>query len=322
MLKPIIRRLVDGTHLLFTFILLVSAVYIALESAAKTAGTELFTAVIYIVFLNVIIFFAFIIRNFQTARKEKYANITERIHKSCHQARNILTWLNYFHEKVQADDRYDFSDNIVVVKNEMSSFLNHVQSVFEMLTGTRCRATIKVINKRNGKIYVDTLTRDSSSKQTWLELDNKRFTENIDLLKKNKCFSDLFSLNNFRWHFCCNDLTKEETNSTSKKAYCEFGTGENKKHCSPSKTCNCRPYRSALTCAIRQPQTENIKGVDVVGFLCIDSESRGVFDPRWDVQLGLAFADALFHPLNQLLILMNTSLEKRNEIQNETHQKR
>ena len=36
------------------------------------------------------------------------------------------------------------------------------------------------------------------------------------------------------------------------------------------------------------------EGRDVLGFLCIDSPSRGVFSERYDVALGAAIADALY----------------------------
>jgi hypothetical protein len=47
----------------------------------------------------------------------------------------------------------------------------------------------------------------------------------------------------------------------------------------------------------------------VLGFLTIDSESRGVFVDRWDVQIAFAMADALFHPLRRFVIAQNNAAQ-------------
>lgn len=43
----------------------------------------------------------------------------------------------------------------------------------------------------------------------------------------------------------------------------------------------------------------------MLGFLTVDSESRGVFEERWDVQLMLAVADALYTPVRAYLDAQN-----------------
>jgi hypothetical protein len=47
----------------------------------------------------------------------------------------------------------------------------------------------------------------------------------------------------------------------------------------------------------------------VLGFLTVDSESRNVFVERWDVQIAFAAADALYHPLRQLIAAQNRAAE-------------
>jgi hypothetical protein len=43
----------------------------------------------------------------------------------------------------------------------------------------------------------------------------------------------------------------------------------------------------------------------VLGFLSVDSESREVFEERWDVEILFAVADALYHPLRSYLDAQN-----------------
>ncbi|KEO56662.1 hypothetical protein SMB34_18795 [Thalassospira permensis NBRC 106175] len=40
---------------------------------------------------------------------------------------------------------------------------------------------------------------------------------------------------------------------------------------------------------------------EVLGFLTVDSESRGVFIEKWDTQIVFAVADAIFTPLKQVI---------------------
>jgi hypothetical protein len=71
------------------------------------------------------------------------------------------------------------------------------------------------------------------------------------------------------------------------------------------------PYKSTMTCAIRQGTFDRADDVEqlVLGFLTIDSESRGVFVDRWDVQIAFAMADALFHPLRRFVIAQNNAAQ-------------
>lgn len=67
------------------------------------------------------------------------------------------------------------------------------------------------------------------------------------------------------------------------------------------------PYRSTIACTICQspgPFVSTPKTV-VLGFVTVDSESRGVFSERWDVPLVAALANALYHPLKKLIELQN-----------------
>jgi hypothetical protein len=45
---------------------------------------------------------------------------------------------------------------------------------------------------------------------------------------------------------------------------------------------------------------------EVLGFLTIDSESRNVFEERWDSQIMFAVADALYPAIRAYLAAQNT----------------
>ena len=73
------------------------------------------------------------------------------------------------------------------------------------------------------------------------------------------------------------------------------------------------PYRSTLTCAIRHHAILGLlEQPEAVGFLCVDSESRNVFEKRWDVELCFSIADALFHPIDQLIKTMASAAQRKN----------
>ena len=44
---------------------------------------------------------------------------------------------------------------------------------------------------------------------------------------------------------------------------------------------------------------------EVLGFLTVDSESRNVFEERWDVQIMFAVADALYGPIRGYIDAQN-----------------
>jgi hypothetical protein len=191
--------------------------------------------------------------------------------------------------------------------------LDRFANVFVSLTSTYCRTSIKLTYEEKGQLYFYTLTRDTGSEQKLREMDRQRSNSNHDPLERNSQFARLFSADEERWHFVCNDLCREHGFSTTSMTAYKRGYGEmvekvgvldwlrNKKW--PL------PYRSTIACAIRQGRFDGADTLDpvVIGFLTIDSESRNVFVERWDVQIAFAVADALYHPLRRFILAQNAA---------------
>lgn len=271
-------------------------------------STETMAAVSYIILFSMIIVVAFVFREFQVARKEKYANITEKLHDIFHDIRNLQTLMAsaYPDGEIAKDDA---ARHIAECKSKLTDILNNAANIFHMLTSTRCRASIKCIFDHHDYIlYLDTLCRDHTSANRWRDLDNKRVREDVDKLEDNLTLRKILTEDTPSWHYFCNDLTSSSSNyhTTSTQAYEDYYRSKS----SERKWLNPRqwvlPYKSTIVCAIRQPPIDRFPdNVEAVGLLCIDSESRNVFVEQWDVQLCFAIADALYHPVSELLELMD-----------------
>jgi hypothetical protein len=246
-------------------------------------------------------------RTYQTIRKERYANITPYFHQAFHALRNIESFLELRKPVANASDN-EHEQYISHLRTMFRDVLDQINLAFVSLTSTYCRTSIKLTYEIGGQLYFYTLARDSGSEQKLRELDRRRVRENHDPLDSNRQFARLFSPDEECWHFVSNDLRKErDFSTTSMTAYdpnyrqrvdragiVERLFGER----SPL------PYKSTIACAIRQGTFDRADDVPqvVLGFLTVDSESRGVFTERWDVQIVFAFADALFHPLKRFVM--------------------
>jgi hypothetical protein len=256
---------------------------------------------IYVVIVSFVILFTLSVRHFQTMRKEKYANISSKLHYAIHQSRNIHTYLL---ENAPSDfsNQSEVEPYLNTAKSMFVVVLDHVATVFMMITGTKCRTSIKLTYEIDGEVYFYTYTRDRESRENCRERDNKRVDDNNDPLDANSQFSKLFSNEHRELHYFSNDLVREARRgrfeTTSTRAYDpnhSFIPGGNRGWN--------LPYKSTIACVIRQGECDQFEGrqQDVLGFLTVDSESRGVFIERWDVELAYAVADAMFHPLKLVI---------------------
>jgi hypothetical protein len=268
----------------------------------------------YVVVLSSLVVGFAAYRQYITIRKEKYANITSIIHQLFHQLRDLHTYI-LFHEP-RGRSPQEYGPYIGNCKMMFGRIMDQLNNVFSSITSTHCRASIKCLYGAN-PIYVYTLARDQGSRQKCLAIDNRRVRDNHDPLSDNLQFARLFSENEEVWHFISNDLTCDENfRVTSITAYSpEYAT---KAPALPNRwnlLARFRrawptwplPYKSTIACVIRQGPFDLDQRFpsEVLGFLTIDSESRGVFEERWDVQIMFAVADALYHPLRAFLDAQN-----------------
>lgn len=262
---------------------------------------------IYVVVLSFSIVILAAWRQWITIRKEKYANIMPILHAVHHEIRDLNTFI-HLNEPKDNPERYDRFINDCEV--QFGRVLDQIKNVFNTLTSTHCRATIKLTYEKNGKVYVCTLTRDQNSKHQCLSRDNKRLDEDHDPLEENPQFARLFNGKVLIWHYICNNLPDDaDFRCTSMTAYDpEYGTRAPRSRWARFwSTSWPLPYKSALVCVIRQGQFDLNKSIapEVLGFLSVDSESRGVFQERWDAQLMFSVADALYGPVRGYIAAQN-----------------
>lgn len=246
----------------------------------------------------------FVFRQYQTIRKERYANITPYLHRAMHGIRDLQTYVKEKAPPAGANaDAYDAFD--IATKQKISQIIDQLAKVFQSITSTHCRASVKLIYEFNNDLYFYTFARDPGSSEKLLPLDQKRAVSNHDPLNKNTRFAQLFSVNENLWHYVSNDLAKDDQfKTTSMTAYCPDHI--DRINAGWRHFLNWKwplPYRSTIACVIRQGPFDLLpnRTPKVLGFVTVDSESRNVFVEKWDVELVFSVADALFQPLEQII---------------------
>jgi len=272
-------------------------------------------AQIYVLAVAALLSVLALFRTYQTVRKERYANLTGQYHRIAHAVRDLQTFLERndpgARGSKKAYEAYLGTSKALTVK-----VLDQLSAIFSQLTGTTCRATIKltypiertVKGEKKEFLYFYAYARDDASLKRLRELDNWRVENDHDGHHLNPLFASICDRTGSRMHFCSNDLKNyPEFISTSATAYRRLSSAASD---APR---NWRerlfgkdwelPYRSAICCAIRQGPFAEIDGADtqIHGFLGVDSESRGVFVERWDAEIVFAVADSLFRPLDKIL---------------------
>jgi hypothetical protein len=256
-----------------------------------------------VIYLGCVITAAFgyaIYRVVATIRKEKYANITPHIHDVNHGIRDLLTFMEQqIPTSVTTTGEFELFQPLF--RNRLIDILTHIAHMFSVITGTKCRACLKTMFTHQGVIYMQTLARDKRSDGINFNRDEKRRDDLMDPIARNSEFLRMVKIEKDGpgiWHFFCNDLPSNKNfQSTSFDAY------------DPGKQNPTLPYGSTICCAIGQAPRPGIKGIVggtgestiVIGFLAVDSESRGVFRERWDVELLYSFSDAFVWPLKRYI---------------------
>lgn len=243
-----------------------------------------------------------VIREIMSGRKEKYANITEQMHYSSHISRDILSYLDDVN--VEELEEKDKQRVFTVVTSSIIDILDRVSITYSMLTGTHCRAAIKTVYEKDGKLYVRTLARDTTSYESNYKTDKKRYNNNYDLIEENDDFDLLYNDESMpgESYFFCNNLIKRRNYDTSSfKVYEEPGKELNWYDIMFCKGWTL-PYRSTIVWPIQQRKNRCLyfDEIGCIGFLAVDSDSRGVFNKKWDPWLGASIADTIFHPIKKL----------------------
>jgi hypothetical protein len=162
-----------------------------------------------------------IFREITRLRKEKYANIQIELHAIHHILRDVESFLSLSDLENKSTEILQQMEFAAV--RELGTILDRFAGIFSLLTGTRCRTSIKMIMRENEKLYSYTLARDMESARTNVKSDKKRFEERKDPIENNEDFSLIFQEDE-RWFFS-NNLPKRSTYKNSRDP--NIGTGDN-----------------------------------------------------------------------------------------------
>lgn len=248
-----------------------------------------------------ILLFGLLWREMTRIRKEKYANIQEDLHGIQHIIRDQLAILDL----MDGRSRDDVMLHAHIVEGNLQECLNRFASIFALLTGTKCRAAIKMIEPgaTPDKPVVYTFMRDDDSERFSITDDQNRREAGVDLLEENTDFSSVFGEKGQRWYFC-NDLPAQSNYENSKdKSLSKRNLSGFRAFMNVWKPVDWNlPYGSSIVWPIRHKGNEPLgSDFSFLGFLTIDSRHRGVFDVKFDTHLGASVADSFHHMLVRLI---------------------
>lgn len=251
-----------------------------------------FQCVVFIVVLTV--------EEFRWHRKARHAEAASDIHMAYHYLRDAHAALL---EPGGGQEKY--------ASHLLQQSLDKFAAAWSLITGASCRTcVIQVIADPNGtnmedSVYVSMLCRNEN-----MPLSTGPA---MDRLKDNSDFHLLWAYPHKRW-FVCNDLITEIRHGYKNSHW----TTEDVANDTVTYHAACVwPIRKLITPADRVPTfnaTSNHQTSEqvLVGYLCVDSLTRGIFDEskRYDFHLGAGFADALFVFVRQWQICYNTTMMK------------
>lgn len=249
-----------------------------------------------------------------------------------HRFSSSITYLHFVNHSVRDYLSLLSRGRKVPISVVLTEILDVIAANYSIVTGKPCRASIKDLNKN---FEVLTTSRDSISRIHNLPNSGVRHK-----LSENTDFDELwYGKNGHVRTFIENDLLSRyrrgEYKNSSFKTYGE-------PVCNPVSNKIIKwtlPYRSTIVWPIRfienydewPPRNKKkhkksiIQGSDsdphFWGFLCIDCESRNIFDEFYALELGSAYADVLYILLTQSKEIANSKHNKTNTEQTSTSQK-
>ena len=305
--KIVLHRIENTIHLIASILAIITPVIIFL--LASSPNTPAFVAIITLGLITIVFALLFLVEEYRLSSKARYAEVMSGLHLCIHILRDIHSGLN---------DKSIKNENIL---SDLSMALWSLAKCFSLLKGVHCRTCIKLIHfnedvfsrdvsalsdeERLRYLYVKTLCRDFETTNThnFIEEGNPKDHTIIG----NSDFRDLYSMvQGSHRYWCSNDIR-----SMSGYQNTRFNQTSNLDYIG---------YRSVLILPIRiitkgllYPEQKSCKQ-DILGFLCIDSKTRGIFNDRYDPELGSSFADALFILFKEWF---RNEIQKEKEINNE-----
>ncbi|MFO0794136.1 MAG: hypothetical protein U0586_08720 [Candidatus Brocadiaceae bacterium] len=252
-------------------------------------------------------------QEYRYSRKAKYAEALFFIHSIVHRLRDNFHTLN------KISNSSEDAESILKRKvfEEAEKVITSFANAFNLITGTRCRACIKLINNAEPSKKYSELSKEEKERvlyvETWVrDIDTKLLEtkeEPMHWLCGNTDFSELFSAKNptINNSFFENNLPKRRNYlNTSFELYTE----PNGRWKLPYKSTIVWPIRKITSDQYDREEGQFTEKQDILGYLCIDSKARKIFNKSYDVNFGAIVADSIFIFLRRYYMVLN---KKRKE---------
>lgn len=198
------------------------------------------------------------------------------------------------------------------LKEVCVSLLGAIASCYSILTAKNCRAFIVELGpSRELEVY--------ASDPISTAMDKRQF--GTSRISDNSPFNDLwFGKNGYSRYFLSNNLPRRwKRRQFESSAFQHFGSPEVRSVLGFEYVANWQaPFRSILILPIRciteyKPPTDDKQHGhwDYWGFLCVDCNTKNVFDSRYSPELGGAFADAIYTLMSGCQDYANASLAQQ-----------
>ncbi|HZV84472.1 MAG TPA: hypothetical protein VFF48_05740 [Brevundimonas sp.] len=221
--------------------------------------------------LSIIAVFLFL-RETYVNRKERYANVMPLLE---HVARTVSDAIHCLGKS-----------KAVQSPAKIEEALSLIAQIYSMLTGTRCRAAIKLLARRGAhEFVVFTYARDKASAGAFRLSDESRQREGYDTLDRNPHIKEVTAAaKDGEDYLIFNNLPRSIANGEYQSSSIRYWA-ENphmRKQWRGGK--DSLPYRSTVMSVIwAEDET-------ALGFLAVDSPHAGVFHDSWDGPLLVSFA--------------------------------
>lgn len=286
------------------------AILLFLITAFKAKSPE-FWYILILFFYLFVIAICLVIQYRMFARKAKYAEAIRIFHPIAHIFRDSM----YGIDKINEND----------FKQILEKILSALVSGFEIVTGTKIRACIKLLKVDGNfsnlatledtqvpeRIYVEMIANNPA---TWMSKKYSTYPFDKDRLSCNSAFRSILT-GEVPCYFANNLPREYKKHLYESSSFNTYGEGRAGKPGWPL------PYRSTILWPIRKlkpiPSHREVivENHDLLGFLCVDSSSRNVWSNRWDVEIGAAVADFLYTFMDNWFML---HISKEKNIVNNT----
>jgi hypothetical protein len=220
---------------------------------------------------------------FVNGEKARYAPIMSHMHSAMHSLRNLRVLM----QARQFDDGPEARELLI---KELSRVLDSLRSSFELASGTAIECRIEVVQRPRGstdlqQLSTYALVRDSASASRRLHMDDDG-RRNPHPVVKSTAHMSLLHGDSPACYFCGDIAAQQDFAS---EYFARFPHDP-------------RP-RSTIVWPIRYRRRQTPgssaeeRSQEIVGFLHVESNSRGAFNRRYDIEMGAAFADSMFDVL-------------------------